>query len=171
MADRNLREDRDRKKFAFLKTILNARRQRQLMQQSILNRFIARRRLFLKYALLLSFCFSFTKARKMSARFPYVLNCFLFLARPLRVFLISLFRAALLVGTFLFGVFLYWFTIYCVFFIENLEVEIVYGLKLLYHFATILSKLSSQSPPRSATACAVRHSGVKTLKHIHFHIL
>ena len=36
MADRNLREDRDRKKFALLKTILNARRQRQLMQQSIL---------------------------------------------------------------------------------------------------------------------------------------
>ena len=44
--------------FIFLKTILNARRQRQLMQQSILNRFIARRRLILKvcaFALLLLF--------------------------------------------------------------------------------------------------------------------
>ena len=56
IADRTSRKDRNRKKFALPETILNARRQRQLMQQSILNHFIARRRLILKvcaFALLL----------------------------------------------------------------------------------------------------------------------
>ena len=168
MVNRNSREDRNRKKFALPKTILNARRQRQLMQQSILNHFIARRRLILN-ALLLSSGFPLTKARKMSARSPSLLNCFIFLARPLRVFLFSLFWAALRVITFLFGVS---FSIISQCTVssssENSEVEIVYGLELLWHFAAILSKPSSQSPPRSATTCAVSHSRVKTLKHIYF---
>ena len=59
MADRNSREDHNRKKFALLKTILNARRQRQLMQQSILNHFIARRRLILKVCALAILLLSF----------------------------------------------------------------------------------------------------------------
>ena len=46
MAEGNLNEERE--KFVLFKTILNARRQRRRMQQSILNTVIARRGLLLK---------------------------------------------------------------------------------------------------------------------------
>ena len=61
MADR---EDRDRKKFALLKTIFNARRQWQLMQQSILNHCIARWRLILKVCAFTLLLLSFHESKK-----------------------------------------------------------------------------------------------------------
>ena len=90
MADRNSREDRNRKKFALLKTILNARRQRQLMQQSILNHFIARRRLILKVCALTILLLSFHERSYLfsSCEPPSSLLASPFLRSPWRNFLV-----------------------------------------------------------------------------------
>ena len=90
MADRNSREDRNRKKFALLKTILNARRQRQLMQQSILNHFIARRRLIVKVCALTILLLSFHERSYLvsSCEPPLESSCFLPSSFSVRNFLV-----------------------------------------------------------------------------------
>ena len=62
MAEVNLRKDRE--KFVLFKTILNARRHRKWMQQSILNTFIARRRLLLQVSSFILLLVSFNESQQ-----------------------------------------------------------------------------------------------------------
>ena len=65
IAERNLSEDRET--FVLFKTILNARRHRKWMQQSILNTVIARRRLLLQVSLFILLLVSFHESQQQAA--------------------------------------------------------------------------------------------------------
>ena len=70
MAEVNLRKDRE--KFVLFKTILNARRHRKWMQQSILNTVIARRRLLLQVSSFILLLVSFNESQQ---QVPVLRSC------------------------------------------------------------------------------------------------
>ena len=65
MAEGNLSDDRE--KFVLFKTILNARRHRKWMQESILSTIIARRRLLLQVPSFILLLVSFHESQQQAA--------------------------------------------------------------------------------------------------------